>query len=116
MLGIVFWVGTEEAGSIPQSASTAIKVATSGGTVIGQVGFGWLADVVGMYAMQNTTRPASVAWLSNAIEADRCCTSGRPHPTDEISRYRLDVQTPRRLLSGVEKLNPIFSNISLYRS
>ena len=47
MLGIVYWVGTDFAGSIPQSSSTAIKVATSGGTVIGQVGFGWLADVVG---------------------------------------------------------------------
>lgn len=52
MLGIVFWVGTEEAGAIPQSSSTAIKVATSGGTVLGQVGFGWLADVVGTYRVE----------------------------------------------------------------
>ncbi len=46
--GIVFWQGTSHEGSIPDSASTAIKVATSGGTVLGQVGFGWLADVLGM--------------------------------------------------------------------
>ena len=47
MLGIVYWQGTSSAGTIPENASTAIKVATSGGTVIGQVGFGFLADVVG---------------------------------------------------------------------
>ena len=46
MLGVVYWVDTSEKGSIPNSASTAIKAATSGGTVIGQVGFGWLADMV----------------------------------------------------------------------
>ena len=53
MLGIVYWVGTEDAGAIPQQVNTAIKVATSGGTVIGQVGFGWLADVVGTYTIQS---------------------------------------------------------------
>lgn len=48
MLGIVYWQGTSHDGSIPDNVSTAIKVATSGGTVIGQVGFGMLADIVGM--------------------------------------------------------------------
>lgn len=55
MIGISFWGGTEAAGTLPSSASTAIKVATSGGTVLGQVGFGWLADVVGrkrMYGLE----------------------------------------------------------------
>ncbi|RMZ89195.1 hypothetical protein DV736_g3572, partial [Chaetothyriales sp. CBS 134916] len=58
MLGIVYWQDTgnpKTAGTIPSSSDTAIKVATSGGTVLGQVGFGWLADVVGrkrMYGLE----------------------------------------------------------------
>ncbi|KAF8250288.1 phosphate permease [Wilcoxina mikolae CBS 423.85] len=51
MLGLVFWQG----GLIPEHSDTAIKVSTSGGTVIGQLGFGWLADVVGrkkMYGLE----------------------------------------------------------------
>lgn len=54
MLGVVYWQETN-GGSIPQSSDTAIKVATSGGTVIGQIGFGYLADVVGrkrMYGLE----------------------------------------------------------------
>ncbi|KAF8473934.1 major facilitator superfamily domain-containing protein [Kalaharituber pfeilii] len=43
MLGLVYYPH----GKIPEHADTAIKVATSCGTVIGQLGFGWLADVVG---------------------------------------------------------------------
>ncbi|KAI9738185.1 MAG: acid phosphatase pho5 [Cirrosporium novae-zelandiae] len=53
MLGVVYWQQNE--GTIPSNADTAIKVATSGGTVIGQVGFGWLADIVGrkrMYGLE----------------------------------------------------------------
>ncbi|OBA22181.1 phosphate permease [Metschnikowia bicuspidata var. bicuspidata NRRL YB-4993] len=42
MLAHVYW-----AGSIPDSTNTLIKVSTSVGTVIGQLGFGFLADVVG---------------------------------------------------------------------
>lgn len=56
MLGVVYWHGAlSKAGSIPASADTAIKVATSTGTVLGQVGFGALADVVGrkkMYGLE----------------------------------------------------------------
>ena len=56
MLGIVFWQDAEtKPGTIPVSADTAIKVATSGGTVIGQLGFGILADIVGrkkMYGLE----------------------------------------------------------------
>lgn len=42
MLAHVFWAGT-----IPDSTTTLIKVSTSVGTVIGQLGFGFMADVVG---------------------------------------------------------------------
>lgn len=42
MLAYVYWNG-----SIPSSTNTLIKVSTSVGTVIGQLGFGFLADVVG---------------------------------------------------------------------
>jgi len=51
-LGIVYFPGT---GSMPTSSDTAIKLATSAGTVIGQVGFGILADIVGrkrMYGLE----------------------------------------------------------------
>ncbi|KAK4193689.1 major facilitator superfamily domain-containing protein [Podospora australis] len=52
MLGIVYYPGT---GKMPTNSDTAIKLATSAGTVIGQVGFGTLADVVGrkqMYGLE----------------------------------------------------------------
>ena len=59
MLGVVYWQDASLANSvrgvIPPSSDTAIKVATSGGTVIGQLGFGWLADMVGrkkMYGLE----------------------------------------------------------------
>ncbi|KAK4966525.1 acid phosphatase pho5, partial [Elasticomyces elasticus] len=56
MLGVVYWHNAKsKAGTIPTSSDTAIKVATSGGTVLGQVGFGYLADVVGrkrMYGLE----------------------------------------------------------------
>jgi PHS family inorganic phosphate transporter-like MFS transporter len=46
MMSHVYWKGT-----IPSSTQTLIKVSTSVGTVIGQVGFGWLADAVGRKAI-----------------------------------------------------------------
>lgn len=56
MLGVVYWQGAASSpGHIPSSSDTAIKVATSGGTVLGQVGFGWLAVMVGrkrMYGLE----------------------------------------------------------------
>ena len=51
MLGIIYW----KEGKMPTNSDTAIKVATSGGTVVGQLGFGFLADVVGrkkMYGLE----------------------------------------------------------------
>ena len=56
MLGVVYWENAKsKPGTIPTDSDTAIKVATSGGTVIGQVGFGILADLVGrkkMYGLE----------------------------------------------------------------
>ncbi|KAL2065536.1 hypothetical protein VTL71DRAFT_3206 [Oculimacula yallundae] len=58
-LGMVFWQGPPIPGSnhggnygvLPMQVNTAIKAATSGGAVVGQLGFGWLADVVGRRKM-----------------------------------------------------------------
>lgn len=56
MLGVVYWQEAKsKPGTIPTNSDTAIKVATSGGTVLGQVGFGILADIVGrkrMYGLE----------------------------------------------------------------
>jgi len=52
MLGIVYW---PKKGAMPTNSDTAIKVATSGGTIVGQLGFGALADIVGrkrMYGLE----------------------------------------------------------------
>jgi PHS family inorganic phosphate transporter-like MFS transporter len=48
MLGIVYYPGV---GHMPDSSDTAIKLATSAGTVVGQLGFGALADLVGRKRM-----------------------------------------------------------------
>lgn len=55
MLGVVFFNNSKSHGTIPTNSDTAIKVATFGGTVLGQLGFGYLADVVGrkkMYGLE----------------------------------------------------------------
>lgn len=56
MLGVVYWNNAvHNPGKIPSTADTAIKVSTSAGTVIGQVGFGILADMLGrkkMYGLE----------------------------------------------------------------
>ncbi|KAL3958613.1 hypothetical protein ACCO45_006775 [Purpureocillium lilacinum] len=52
MLGIVYYPGV---GKMPTSSDNAIKLATSAGTVVGQLGFGFLADLVGrkrMYGLE----------------------------------------------------------------
>ncbi|RFU33679.1 hypothetical protein B7463_g2704, partial [Scytalidium lignicola] len=51
MLGMVFWQDSKNLGVMSTSANTAIKAATSGGAVIGQVGFGWLSDIIGRRKM-----------------------------------------------------------------
>lgn len=64
-LGMVFWQGTPNPddnqggnnGVLPVSVNTALKAATAGGTVVGQLGFGYLADILGrrrMYGIELT--------------------------------------------------------------
>ncbi|KAH9909096.1 phosphate permease [Xylariomycetidae sp. FL2044] len=53
MLGIVYFPGNK--GKLPMSSDNAIKLSTSAGTVVGQLGFGYLADHVGrkkMYGLE----------------------------------------------------------------
>ncbi|KAK9247134.1 major facilitator superfamily domain-containing protein [Lipomyces tetrasporus] len=45
MLGYVYF--HDRGSKLPTNSDTAVKVATSGGTVVGQLFFGWIADVVG---------------------------------------------------------------------
>lgn len=73
MLGVVYWQDASGSakGAIPSSSDTAIKVATSGGTVIGQVGFGWLADVVGRKRMYGLELILIIfATLAQALSSD----------------------------------------------
>ena len=52
MLGIVYFPGV---GKMPTTSDTAIKLATSAGTVVGQITFGALADIIGrkkMYGLE----------------------------------------------------------------
>lgn len=44
---IVGYVYYPTIGALPSSSDTAIKISTSAGTVIGQLGFGFLADHLG---------------------------------------------------------------------
>ena len=50
MLGIVFWQESN-GGVMPHNSDTAIKIATPAGAVIGQVVFGYLADLLGRKKM-----------------------------------------------------------------
>lgn len=50
MLGLVYWQHSHS-GTMPTNSETAIKVATSAGTVIGQIVFGYAADRLGRKKM-----------------------------------------------------------------
>jgi PHS family inorganic phosphate transporter-like MFS transporter len=77
MLGVVYWqTNKKNPGVIPSSSDTAIKVATSGGTVLGQLGFGWLADVVGRKKMYGLELILIIfATLAQALSAPSRATS-----------------------------------------
>jgi hypothetical protein len=66
MLGIVYYPGV---GKMPTSSDTAIKLATSAGTVIGQFGFGTLADIV---------RPMDTVFSQLSRLVLTICALGRP--------------------------------------
>ncbi|GES65522.1 phosphate:H+ symporter [Aspergillus terreus] len=69
MLGVVFWQHAK--GKIPSTADTAIKVSTSGGTVIGQLFFGWLADRIGRKRMYGIELMIIImATLAQALSSD----------------------------------------------
>ena len=72
MLGVVYWQDSAtKPGTIPVNSDTAIKVATSGGTVIGQLGFGWLADQVGRKKMYGLELILIIfATLAQALSSD----------------------------------------------
>jgi PHS family inorganic phosphate transporter-like MFS transporter len=73
MLGVVYWHDApgKAAGKIPATSDTAIKVATSGGTVIGQLGFGILADIVGRKKMYGLELMVIIfATLAQALSSD----------------------------------------------
>lgn len=57
MLGVVYYPGV---GKMPVSSDTAIKLATSAGTVIGQFGFGTLADIVRTNNLVTCGQPPTV--------------------------------------------------------
>ncbi|EHY60034.1 acid phosphatase pho5 [Exophiala dermatitidis] len=77
MLGVVYWQNApKNPGKIPSNSDTAIKVATSGGTVLGQVGFGWAADMVGrkrMYGLELIV--IIMATLAQALSSDSAAIS-----------------------------------------
>jgi PHS family inorganic phosphate transporter-like MFS transporter len=72
MLGVVFWQDAKSnPGKIPSTADTAIKVSTSGGTVIGQLFFGWLADRIGRKRMYGIELMIIImATLAQALSSD----------------------------------------------
>jgi PHS family inorganic phosphate transporter-like MFS transporter len=72
MLGVVFWQDAKKnPGKIPSTADTAIKVSTSGGTVIGQLLFGWLADRIGRKRMYGIELIIIImATLAQALSSD----------------------------------------------
>ncbi|EKJ68779.1 hypothetical protein ACHAPM_006482 [Fusarium culmorum] len=73
MLGIVYY---PEKGKLPTSSDNAIKLSTSAGTVIGQLGFGMLADIVGRKRMYGLELIVIIfATLAQALTAGSPSTS-----------------------------------------
>ena len=73
MLGIVYYPSK---GKLPTSSDNAIKLSTSAGTVIGQLGFGMLADIVGRKRMYGLELIVIIfATLAQALTAGSPSTS-----------------------------------------
>ncbi|RKL15309.1 Repressible high-affinity phosphate permease [Fusarium oxysporum] len=73
MLGIVYYPGK---GKLATSSDNAIKLSTSAGTVIGQLGFGMLADIVGRKRMYGLELIVIIfATLAQALTAGSPSTS-----------------------------------------
>lgn len=72
MIGAVYWQDSKHnPGKLPTNSDTAIKVATSGGTVIGQLFFGWLADRIGRKRMYGIELMIIImATLAQALSSD----------------------------------------------
>lgn len=72
LLGIVYWQDAQtKKGIIPTDVDTAIKISTSAGTVIGQFGFGILADIVGRKRMYGVELILVIfATLAQALSSD----------------------------------------------
>lgn len=110
-LGVVFWQGEPESaangfggnhGQLPSAVNQSLKAATSAGIVIGQVLFGWLADVYGrrrMYGIElgiillatlncalanpsqsMTSTGILVFWRVVMVRFSSSHDGGRPHP------------------------------------
>ncbi|KAB8298697.1 hypothetical protein EYC80_000872 [Monilinia laxa] len=80
MLGMVFWQGAPSTGGnfgvLPTNINTAIKAATSGGAVVGQVGFGWLADLIGRRKMYGVELAIIIlSTLAQSLSASSPATS-----------------------------------------
>ncbi|KAF2835889.1 MFS transporter [Patellaria atrata CBS 101060] len=77
MMGVVYFQDrATKAGTMPTNADTAIKVSTSAGTVIGQVGFGILADIVGRKKMYGLELIIIIfATLAQALTSDSAAIS-----------------------------------------
>lgn len=51
MIGFVYGVGKDSAKTLTPNQDLGLKIATPVGTFVGQLFFGWLADVVGRKKM-----------------------------------------------------------------
>ncbi|KAE8322307.1 hypothetical protein BDV39DRAFT_209869 [Aspergillus sergii] len=77
MLGVVYWQdAASRPGKVPYNSDTAIKESTSSGTVIGQLFFGWLADIIaqGVFGplahkgAKEGKNPSDTPWLDHVMQ------------------------------------------------
>jgi MFS family permease len=83
LLGVVFWEGLAadvehgyggNHGTLPNPVNQALKAATSAGIIVGQILFGWLADVFGRRRMYGVE-------LAIIIIATMSCALASPSPS-----------------------------------